>query len=153
MLRRVDLLSMAAGLLLLAGCASGQTASQTGAPAALPMQRGHSPSTIQPDKGCAGSRHVDMTPCPVLLTADTKDGIVVTVKGRHVADSAIGKMTSCFNADHCYNVARVGSSRTQWLFTSGPACGDALVKFRARNADGRRIGIYYLEVSNTYCPS
>ncbi|HEX3671104.1 MAG TPA: hypothetical protein VHT92_05305 [Candidatus Cybelea sp.] len=78
--------------------------------------------------------------------------MIVTVRGRHVADSEIGRIASCFNGQNCYNITRVGSTRTAWLITSGESCGAADVEFDAMNAHGRQVGLYFLKVSNKYCP-
>lgn len=149
MFRRVGLLPLVAALSILVGCTSGPPASRAGD---VPMQRGQQPSTIQPDKDCAGSHHVRVTPCPARLTKHTTQGVIVIVRGRRVADSEIGRINSCFNGQNCYNIARVGSSRTQWLITSGESCGVADVEFDAMNAHGRQVGLYFLKVSNKYCP-
>jgi hypothetical protein len=107
---------------------------------------------MQPDKGCAGGRHVTVTPCPVRLTRRTKQGVVITVDAPHIASSKIGGFSSCFTSGNCYNIERLGGSQTQWLITSGQICGDALVEFHAMNDRGHRIGEYYLLVYNNYCP-
>jgi len=142
MVRRVDILCVVAGLFLLGGCTS-----------VVPTQQGQQqlPEAIQPDKDCAGAGGVRVTPCPVRLTKHTKQGVVITVKGRHVADSAIGTINSCFSGHNCYNAERLGSSRTQWLITSGTACGGADVEFDATNSHGGKVGFYFLRVSNKYC--
>lgn len=152
MFKKVDILSVVAGLSLLGGCVSGNQVSRANDTTILPTQRTNPLSTIQPDKGCAGTRHVTVDPCPVVLTEYTRAGIVVTVKGQHVADSKLGRFASCFNNEHCYDAERIDSSQTQWRITSGPSCGDALVKFRALSSRGRRIGFFYEEISNKYCP-
>lgn len=120
---------------------------------AVPGQAGQPAGTILPDKGCAGTHGVRVRPCPVVLNEATKQGIVVSVEGRRVADSKIGgKFAGCFNDEKCYNAQRVSGSRTQWLITSGPACGDALPKFKGLGSHDPRVGFYYVEVSNEYCP-
>lgn len=151
MFRKVVLLPLFAALSICAGCTSGQPSSQAGPASVVPTQRGERPE-IQPDKDCGGTGHVRVTPCPVRLTKHTTQGVIVTVRGRRVADSEIGRINSCFNGQNCYNLARVGSSRTQWLITSGESCGAADVEIDAMNAHGRQVGLFFLKVSNKYCP-
>ncbi len=77
---------------------------------------------------------------------------MITVNAPHIAGSKIGAFSSCFTDDNCYNIERLGGSRTQWLITSGQYCGDALIQIHAINDRGHRIGEYYLLVYNKYCP-
>jgi hypothetical protein len=93
-----------------------------------------------------------VTPCPIRLTKRTKSGIVVTVSGRHVVNSSLGRINACFSGKLCYNAERYGSSETQWLITSGQSCGGADVEFLGENASGHVVGYAFLKVANKYCP-
>ncbi len=152
MVPRFDVLAVVAVICLLAGCNSGPSASHAGFSAVPPTQQEQMPSTIRPDKGCGGTGGVRVTPCPVRLTKHTEDGIIVTVKGRHVADSEIGHIYSCYNGHTCYVADRVVGSGTEWKILSGPSCGGAIVEFDAMNAHASEIGEFFLKVNNKYCP-
>lgn len=145
MFGRFCVLAALAGVALLAGCSAGQTVSQAPGAGALSAR-------VSPDKDCAGQGGVKVTPCPVHLNKHTQQGIVVTVKVRHIADSEIGSINSCFNGYNCYNAQRVSGSQTKWLITSGTSCGSADVEFDATNGHGDFLGEYFLKVSNKYCP-
>jgi hypothetical protein len=151
MFRQVRMLAVLGGLVVFAACASGQPSYQTSAvvPSA---QRVSSPSSTTPDKGCGGVHGVKVTPCPLQLNRRTKSGIVVTVSGPGVVNSALGAIKSCYSGHNCYNVERDGSSQTQWLVTPGALCGGAILEFTGRNAAGKRVGYAFLEIANKYCP-
>jgi hypothetical protein len=152
MFRQLRTLAVLGSLSLLAACASGQNFYPAGSAAAPSAQSAITPSSITPDKGCGGVRGVKVTPCPILLNAQTKSGIVVTVSGPGVVFSALGTIRSCYSGHNCYNAKRYGSSQTQWLITSGTYCGGAILEFNGRNARGNRVGYAFLEISNKYCP-
>jgi hypothetical protein len=150
MFREVRALAVLGGLSVLAACASSQPFYQTGSAVAPSAQRVNSPSSITPDKGCGGAHHVKVTPCPIQL--NTKSGIVVTVSGPGVVNSALGAIRSCYSGQTCYYVGRDGSSQTQWLITPGSVCGGAILEFNGKNARGKRVGYAFLEIANKYCP-
>jgi predicted small lipoprotein YifL len=152
MFRQVRALAVLAGVSVLAACGSGQPFYPPGSGVAPPAQRVSSPSSITPDKGCGGVHGVKVTPCPIRLSRHTKSGIVVTVSGPRVVSSALGTIQSCYSGYNCYNVARYGSSQTQWLITSGSYCGGAILEFEGENARGRHVGYAFLEIANKYCP-
>ncbi len=152
MFQHIRTIALLAGLSVLAACGSGQPVYQTGS-AIVPSAQGvSSPSSVRPDKGCGGVHHVTVTPCPIQLNRRTKSGIVVTVSGPGVVDSALGTIRSCYSGHNCYNAERNGSSQTQWLITPGALCGGAILEFRGKNTRGRRVGYAFLEISNKYCP-
>ena len=93
-----------------------------------------------------------VTPCPIRLDRHTKSGIVVTVSGPGVVNSALGTIQSCYSGHICYYVERDGSSQTQWLITSGGRCGSATLEFTGENARGKQVGYAFLEIANKYCP-
>jgi hypothetical protein len=151
MFREVRTLTILGALFLLAACGSSQPFYQTSA-VAPSSQRVSSPSSITPDKGCGGVHHVKVAPCPIRLTRHTKSGIVVTVSGPRVFNSALGTIQSCYSGHICYYIARYGSSQTQWLITSGGYCDRATLEFDGENARGKRVGYAFLEIANKYCP-
>lgn len=151
MFRQVRTLAVLAGFSVLAACASGEPFYQTGSAGAPSAQRVSFPSSITPDKGCGGVHGVKVAPCPIRLNRHTKSGIVVTVSGPKVVNSALGRIKSCYSGYSCYYVERDGSSRTQWLITSGEYCGGAILEFTAKNAHHRRVGYAFLEIANKYC--
>ena len=79
-----------------------------------------------------------VAPCPIQLKA--KSGIVVTVSGPKVVNSALGTIRSCYSGHICYYAARYGSSQTQWLITPGPNCDGAILEFNGENARDKRVG-------------
>lgn len=125
----------------LAACSSAQPVSQPAIPALL-----------QPDKNCGSTHGVKVAPCPIRLTRHTKSGIIVTVSGPGVTSSYLGELNACFSGKLCYYAERVGSSETEWLFTSGKACGGADVELYGVNASGQKIGYAFLKLTNRYCP-
>jgi hypothetical protein len=151
MFRQVRTLAVLGGLSVLAACASGQPfyPMSSAVPSA---QKVSSPSSMTPDKGCGGVHGVKVAPCPILLNRQTKSGIVVTVSGPGVVNSALGTITSCYSGHLCYYAERDGNSETQWLITPGTSCGKATVEFMAENARGKRVGYAFLEIANKYCP-
>jgi hypothetical protein len=152
MSREVRTLAVLGGLSILAACASGQSFYQADSPVAAFAQRVSSPSSVSPDKGCGGVHRVKVAPCPIVLDQNKKPGIVVTVSGPRVANSALGTIQSCYSGHTCYYAVRYGSSQTQWLITSGPYCDGAILEFNGENARGKRVGYAFLEISNKYCP-
>src|SRR4029077_10962551 len=106
MFRQVRMLAALGGLSLLAACASGQPFYQTGSGVVPSSHRANSQSSIAPDKGCGGVNGVKVTPCPIQLNRRTKSGIVVTVTGPKVVNSALGTIRSCYSGHDCYNVER-----------------------------------------------
>ena len=152
MFQQVRTLAVLGALSIPAACASSQAFYQMGAAVAPSAQRVDSASSITPDKGCGGVHGVKVTPCPIKLNRHTKSGIVVTVSGPGVVNSALGSITSCYSGHLCYNAERDGSSQTRWLITSGKYCGGAILEFTGENARGRRVGYAFLEIANDYCP-
>lgn len=145
MIRRVNGAAALAGLFLLAACAGGATHSAGGA-SAVP------PADVRPAKDCGGTGDVQVTPCPIRLTKNNRDGIVVTVSGPGVVNSYLGRINGCFNGHLCYNAGREGSSETQWRITSGTSCGRADVEFDGVDAHGGKVGYFFLGLVNKYCP-
>jgi hypothetical protein len=152
MFPHVRTLAVLGGLSVLAACASGQPFYETGSALAPSSQRVASPSSIMPDKGCGGVHGVKVAPCPIRLNRHTKSGIVVTVSGPRVVNSALGTIKSCYSGLTCYNAKRYGSSQTQWLITPGGYCGGAILEFMGENARGKHVGYAFLEIANQYCP-
>jgi hypothetical protein len=95
---------------------------------------------------------VKVAPCPIRLNRHTKSGVVVTVSGPRVVNSALGTIQSCYSGQICYNAERDGSSQTQWLITPGSVCGGAILEFNGESARGKQVGYAFLEISNKYCP-
>lgn len=152
MFRQVRALAVLGSCSVLAACGSGQPFYEAGS-AVAPSARGVSSSAlITPDKGCGGVHGVKVTPCPIRLTKHTKSGIIVTVSGPRVVNSALGRIQSCYSGYTCYNVGREGGSQTQWLITSGRYCGRAILEFMGENARGKGVGYAFLEIANRYCP-
>jgi hypothetical protein len=150
MFKQLGALTTIASLLVLAACSSQQTLSSGSG--LMPTTKHLGSAAIRPDKNCGGVHGVTVTPCPIRLTRHTKQGIVVTVAGPKVVNSYLGALNSCFSGKQCYYVERDGSSRTQWLFKSGSACGGADVEFYGVDAQGNNVGYFFLKVSNRYCP-
>jgi hypothetical protein len=151
MFRRVKGVAALANLLALVACAVGPQASQQGS-AIVPPAPSASFGTAIPDKDCQGIRGVTVAPCPIMLTKDTKHGIVVTVGGSGVVDSVVQKLRPCSNGKICYNLNRAGSGLTQWRLTSGRACGVADIKFFGLDSAHNKVGYAFLKSTNTYCP-
>jgi hypothetical protein len=152
MFRRIDIVAALASVLVLAACTSGQSVSATSSgivPSVLGMGR---LAAVTPDKGCGGTNSVKVTPCPVVLTRETKSGIVVTVSGPSVVNSYLGTLNSCFSGKLCYNLERVGDSQTRWRITPGTFCGGADIEFFGVNARGKEVGYTFLGYLNKYCP-
>ena len=72
--------------------------------------------------------------------------------GPGVDKSYLEDLNDCFKRQLCYNAQRDGSSQTQWLMTSGTACGRAEVEFTGVNADDWEVGHAFLKLTNRYCP-
>jgi hypothetical protein len=135
---------------LIAACAPGQTAFQSGSGIAFPSAAGFRAVAVTPATDCRGTGGVTVTPCPIELTKKTKAGIVVTVSGPGVVDSIVEKSNPCFNGKVCVN--RDGSGLTQWRITSDKSCGNADIKFLGLNSRHNRVGYALLKVANKYCP-
>lgn len=149
MIRRIDAIAFSAVLVLLTACA-GQQAAQSGL--SIPAVNGAAMSrAVPPPKNCGGAGGVTVTPCPVKLNKNTKDGVVIAVGGKGVVDSQIGRISGCFNGKTCYNAAREGSSNTQWRITSGASCGTADVEFDGMDSQGKQVGYFFLKIANKYC--
>ena len=152
MFRQFRALVVLGGLSVLAACASSQPFYQTGSAVAPSAQRVGSPASVTPAKGCGGVHGVKVAPCPIRLTRHTTSGIVVTVSGPGVVNSALGTIKSCYSGQTCYYAERYGTSPTQWLITSGGYCGRAILEFMGENVRGKSVGYAFLEIANKYCP-
>jgi hypothetical protein len=128
MFRQVNGVALLASLLALVACTVGQPGSQQGS-AIAPPAPGASFGTAITDKDCQGVRGVTVAPCPIVLTEDTKSGIVVTVSGSGVVDSVVEKLRTCSNDKVCYNLNRAGSGLTQWRLTSGEPAASRISSF------------------------
>jgi hypothetical protein len=142
MFRRVSGAAVLASLIGLVGCTVGQQ----------PAPSAGFGAAVTPERDCQGVRGVAVTPCPIVLTKDTKPGIVVTVGGPGVVDSVVKKLTACSSGKICYNLNRTGSGLTQWRITSGRACGVADIKFFGLDSAHSQVGYAFLHVTNKYCP-
>jgi hypothetical protein len=151
MFRRVNRVALLANLLALVACTVGQPASQQGSAIAPPAPVAGF-GTVITDKDCQGVRGVTVAPCPIVLTKDTKSGIVVTVSGPGVVDSVVEKLRTCSNDKVCYNLNRAGSGLTQWRLTSGRACGVADIRFFGLDSAHNKVGYAFLKATNKYCP-
>ena len=147
MLRRTIAAEFVA-LAVLVACAPGETpGTAVTVPPALradPARGNHS--------GCNGTGSVKVTPCPIVLTKNTKRGFVVMVSGPGVVNSYLEDLNDCLKHQLCYNAEREGSSQTQWRMTSGRACGRAEVEFTGVNAANSEVGHAFLKLTNEYCP-
>jgi hypothetical protein len=149
MLRSVNVVTAVAAMCMLAACTSGSMVSPAISPA-VPVAAGLLAMT--PAKDCGGVRGVKVTPCPLVLTKQTKAGVVVTVSGPGVVNSYLEQLNACFNGRLCYFAEREGSSQIQWRIKSGTACGSADIQIDAVNAQGKQVGYAFLKVVNKYCP-
>jgi hypothetical protein len=150
MLRSVNVVAAVAGLCMLAACTAGSTVSPASSPD-LPVAAGLL-AAVTPAKDCGGVRGVKVTPCPLVLTKQTKPGVVVTVSGPGVVNSYLEQLNACLNGRLCYLAEREGSSQIQWRIKSGTACGGADIQIDAVNAQGKQVGYAFLKVVNKYCP-
>lgn len=150
MFRRVNAGAAIACLSLSAACSGG--AVNLGGTSTVPLSHRAGDAVIRPAKNCGGTGGVAVNPCPVRLTRHKKRGIVVTVSGPGVVNSYLGRLTSCFNGQICYNAERVGDSNTQWRITPGASCGTADVEFDGVDSSGAEVGYFFLKVANKYCP-
>ena len=91
-----------------------------------------------------------VAPCPIRLT--DKSGIVVTVTGPKVVNSALGDIQSCYSGHICYYAKRLGGSGTQWVIMPGKRCGGATLEFTGEDAHAKQVGYAFLEIANRYCP-
>lgn len=125
--------------------------SQTSLTGTLPARGANVPAAMTPNNGCGGTGGVKVTPCPIVLTGQTRH-IVVTVSGPGVVNSYLGGLNYCRTHQLCYLAERVGSSQTKWQISSGRACGNADILFKGVNASAQQVGYAFLMFTNKYCP-
>ena len=149
MFGRVSATVALASVSILAGCSAGQSVSQTTSSLVPPASGA---SAVRPNKDCAGTHGVKVTPCPITLTRRNKGGVVVTVSGPGVNASYLEELNACFSHKICYNAQRQGSSAVQWRISPGLVCGAADIQFDAYAGASQLVGDAFLKSTNEYCP-